>query len=621
MFNSIAAILFTAAGFLAIVVSLAARRGQAARIIWGVTCLASVGGFFIYGYGFSHQTDFLPLAVMRAVMASLGMFLGRNDFSAVSATPLFALPGSQFLFWFVHFLALYVTASAALTTIGAGVLRRIRLLLAGRGDLCLICGVNGDSVAFGERLAAGNKKNPPVFLDISLEPGLEKNISAMGSIFFGGADADCPDRKLLQILGIRPGQRRITVFAMDKNVGQNLRYAENFLAAFRERGVRPVQTSLVLFGPEEVGSRLLAQGEDYGYGSVTVHDEATLAARLIMRKYPPWETVAFDQDGRAAEDFEALIVGFGQVGQAVLKALVMNGQFEGSRFALTVFAPDYCQVNGRLLASCSALIRQYPIDFQPYDARSEEAYRFLVRHRERLKYVVIAVGDGRLGREIAGELTGFLERVGAKCAVYQCFAGGVRFQRSLGLPPEETSIYTPEILCTGELDRTAMILNHRYCRGNGLSPRENWDRCDYFSRVSSRASADFIPALRYAAGLAGQEPSEGWKPSPALLENLSRTEHLRWCAFHYAMGYETMPPEEFARRCERYREGKKLRLTKDPGRRFHACLVPWEELDDLSAAENAVTGGTVDYKDLDRRNVLEALGVSDGADEGKEAAG
>ena len=36
----------------------------------------------------------------------------------------------------------------------------------------------------------------------------------------------------------------------------------------------------------------------------------------------------------------------------------------------------------------------------------------------------------------------------------------------------------------------------------------------------------------------------------------------------------------------------------------HACLIPWEALDGLSRRENEVTGGSVDYKAMDRNNVL-----------------
>ena len=36
----------------------------------------------------------------------------------------------------------------------------------------------------------------------------------------------------------------------------------------------------------------------------------------------------------------------------------------------------------------------------------------------------------------------------------------------------------------------------------------------------------------------------------------------------------------------------------------HACLVPWEDLDALSARESEITGVRVDYKAMDRNNVL-----------------
>ena len=88
------------------------------------------------------------------------------------------------------------------------------------------------------------------------------------------------------------------------------------------------------------------------------------------------------------------------------------------------------------------------------------------------------------------------------------------------------------------------------------------------------------------------------------------SEHDRWCAFHYCMGFRAMTQEEYQERCRIYREEKaknpasRYRIGKDMVRRIHSCLIPWDQLDQLSAAENAVTGGSVDYKALDRNNVL-----------------
>ena len=95
-----------------------------------------------------------------------------------------------------------------------------------------------------------------------------------------------------------------------------------------------------------------------------------------------------------------------------------------------------------------------------------------------------------------------------------------------------------------------------------------------------------------------------------MLENLSKTEHLRWSAFHFSMGYSRMEKEEWEERAAEYKRQeflgteKKIRISKNSEDHRHACLVSWDELDDLSARENAVTGGNVDYKQMDRNNII-----------------
>ena len=46
------------------------------------------------------------------------------------------------------------------------------------------------------------------------------------------------------------------------------------------------------------------------------------------------------------------------------------------------------------------------------------------------------------------------------------------------------------------------------------------------------------------------------------------------------------------------------RPAKDTQKRLHACLVPWEELNEISALEQRLTGRSVDYQQTDINNVL-----------------
>ena len=155
-----------------------------------------------------------------------------------------------------------------------------------------------------------------------------------------------------------------------------------------------------------------------------------------------------------------------------------------------------------------------------------------------------------------------------------------------------------------------MLVNSQYQHDDGRTPLQHWLCCDYFSRMSCRATADFLPAMLKMAGKTREQILEsGWELTPEQKENLSRTEHLRWCAFHYCMGFAPMTEEEYQARtreyCRQIAAGEKpLRIGKNMVNRTHACLISWEELDGLSAAETCITGKAVDYKAMDTENVM-----------------
>ena len=75
------------------------------------------------------------------------------------------------------------------------------------------------------------------------------------------------------------------------------------------------------------------------------------------------------------------------------------------------------------------------------------------------------------------------------------------------------------------------------------------------------------------------------------------------------MGYTTMSREEFDANAFAFArlkaEGKPtIKISKNAQARTHACLVPWDDLDELSQRENSVTGKNIDYKQIDINNVL-----------------
>ncbi len=605
---SFSAIILSAALLLAMILNLALKPSFSARLTRGSLLLAVVGGLIWYGTGVYETTGDILLTVIRTPVMVLRSFLGVNELNTIASSRLVSTRAGLFGFWLVHLLAFYSTASAAMTALGTELLRQIRFFLSRRGSLTLIYGINEDSVALGrECCAAGSSAVVFVADNVSADLANELNKGGMSVLTGPAASADEKSLRRLHI-----GTRKLSVYALDEADDKNLSFALKLKDTLEKLQIPPENTRMTLPGAEEILSPMLQLSEEcYGFGYVNVFDRSMLAARALVRTVPPWDLVAFGPDGRAEEDFSCIIAGFGSHGQAVLKQLVMNGQFAGARFRAAVFAPNFEREAGYLLSDCPELLKQYDIGIFQQDARSIGFYRHIEQQLSTLKLIVIATGSEESNREISDNLMLFLKRRDAEhICVVRCGANGVSYQERVGSPILTTGIYTLAFLSAEDADRGAILLNANY-DGSDRSDWEKWVRCDSFSKMSSRASADFSPAFIRASGSSREAMIAGeWRPSGEMLRNLGETEHLRWNAFHFAMGYRPMSEEEFSANAERLRRCRgegipcSFKIDKNTAARTHACLIGWDELNSLSARVSEITGRTVDYQQLDINNVL-----------------
>ena len=603
--------LATAISFVLLILLLAVKPKLSKKLTIGALAIAGVSGLFIYSYGYMAITDNSLLAVLKALLAVCGSFVGNNKYADFDAVPLMQTAGMQIFFTFTQICALYTTASAVISSLGKEALKKIRLWLAHWGRLNLIYGINEDALDFGKELA-GRKQGSVVFIAENATAEALTAVSAIGCVLLTDQHALQADSRFLKGVGFRNGNRKLTLYALGKKSTANIRFAEKLIRTLENHQVAPGNLRLVISGAENIAVRdLQLTADHYGYGFVSTINEPQMAARQLVLKYPPCETICFNADGKATENFEALLIGFGQVGQAVLKAIVMNGQFEGSRFRLDVFSPNYTSADGSFSNQFSTLCEAYDICFHDHDGRSRQMYQYLASHRNRLKYAVICTGNEDLNQEIAEELTEYFTNVGCCVPIFMCSRKGVEALAPDGTVTFTHKLYNTDLLCSDRLDEMAMILNHRYQPNSGKTALENWMECDYFSRQSCRASADFLPAMLRAAGKNAADVVKGdWTLTDAQKENLSKTEHLRWCAFHYCMGFSPMCEEEFDTRANAYAEQMKqdgkttIRIGKNMTGRTHACLIGWDELDRLSEKEAVITGKFIDYKALDTDNVM-----------------
>ena len=282
--------------------------------------------------------------------------------------------------------------------------------------------------------------------------------------------------------------------------------------------------------------------------------------------------------------------------------LVERGQFEGSHFHVQVYDPAVHSLDGLFRIQYRAMLEEYDIDFSDEDARSCVFAEYIREKAGVLKYIVIATGSEKEGREVAHDIKELLNKFGSSIPVYQCCRDKIIAYDADG-NITKTGIYDADILYHGKLDDLAMRIN-RYYHGNDKTAEEYWADCDYFSRMSSRASADHLSSFLGHIGL-----EKTGEPGSRSMENLAKSEHLRWCAFHYSMGYSPMDRETWNERAARFERGEDIKISKDAENKLHACLIPWDALDELSDSENAVTGKNLDYKQMDRDNVVVVKGL------------
>ena len=596
--------------FIGMILMLAAKPKFSGKLTGACIVIAGVGGLFFYGYGFAMNAPNLPMAIIRALLGVCGIYMGRTDYSAVSGTPLLAYDSMQLLFWTVHLIALYATASAAITTVGAKALRKLRLWLARWGTLNLIYGVNDKTLNLGKKLLEENA-GAVVFVSSKADAGHSAAIAQNGCVLRSDESALKADRKFAKTIGAHRKGRKITLYALEDTPSSNLQYAEQLLKTLEGCQAAPEKTRLVIQCQENAAAaQLQTSPTAYGYGFVSVVQEAGLAARLLIRHYPPCNYVQFQGNGEAAENFETLIVGFGKVGQAVLRQLVMNGQFEGSTFRATVVAPDCNAVKGHFSSNYGQILNHYDIQFLNCDARSEDMYAYLGQQGKNLKYIVLCAGTKKTNEEIAENLMEYFQSKGMEIPVFQCSHQGVKQLYPEVLTEKAHELYSPEVLSMARLDAMAIAVNDRYQNDKSQTPLQHWMGCDYFSRMSCRATADFAPAnLRMAGMTLKQVQEQGWNLTPEQLETMSKTEHLRWCAFHYCMGFSPMTEGEYDQRVAEFARQKAagekpLRIGKNMRSRTHACLIDWEQLPELSRKESAITGRPVDYCAMDTDNVF-----------------
>ena len=327
----------------------------------------------------------------------------------------------------------------------------------------------------------------------------------------------------------------------------------------------------LLLGSEEENFAFYSRNREALAGRMVYLQSATLPAQSAcgphLRLFSPEETAArlfwrehclYETSRAHCHQLKVVFLGFGVLGEKVLTYGLLNNIFDpGQRIEYHVFGDlsHFAAVHTGLSAVTDPVI---PHPEPWYDALPllEEAHRVIVLTQEGqlalLRDLLLAVPERTFHVFDAGE------------SGTELLAGRER----LVVIPWEQMGRDPAHIFSDVMFRQAQAINLRYARQYGGAedtPRalaEEWEKLDSFTRYSNISAADYHQVRRMMLKVLGWRGEEAF--SPQHLELLAELEHIRWCRYHYLNNWRQGAPEGGGR--------------KDPARRLHTDLVPYEAL-------------------------------------------
>jgi hypothetical protein len=642
---------------------------------------SAIAGFSFYALGYlqpHYLASDIPNAAMRALVSTLGMFFLATDYRYLSEWLAESI-WREILFWVIHLAAFIVIQAALISLFGRRIQDYCRLRFGFHKYLYIINGCTKNAIMLGEDIAGkksngdGQKRAHSKFLVVFILSEEDDKKKIYEKVMHFGAIVQVLDSKhnlkaFLRVIGIGTLFHKSRVFnivympneiSTVNNVTAIVEYADAANAKRRE-SVLPdnlrfyVLTSCDLerAAIERITQNKLENGNRAHPYYFRIHSEEGLLARQIIEKEPPFSLDWFSL--RQSYEFTILVLGFGVMGTNALLQILRNAQLDGSKVRALIVDKEKCLVE--------YFKRRYPmidklccdIEYIKLDVREDECVIKLVNDYKP-DYIIVSYSNDRENLELAYDISKCYSK--RKNMPSPIIAVSQKHGQKEDIPMDmfgtkirvfgnEREIYKKDIIISEDNDYLAKLVFDSYKRssstGDGTEDNatiknnvditdmsdnylpdmakidEEWNKLDWVSQESERASADFMPGL---LKLMHREKTETLSFDESSLisevnERLAATEHMRWCAYHAAMGFDLINSEDLQSRFDELKESGLTDLEalvvcrKDVKNRLHACLVPWDELDNINAiyksvADKAYSNTTGDKNTRDWKYALE----------------
>ncbi len=567
--------------------------------------LTVLGGLVLYTIGYMPTDAAQPLDVwsvtLRALFSTCRIFIMESDLGSVNVSlqsnALYLLLSSLF-----HTLGAMLTVMAVLSFLGMKFLSRLKLMMANAKQVYIFLGLNEATESLIKSLKESSDSR--CFMVVEDLKDRENDGDLVGKLreeSFILLDYDWEQLESLKQLRIptRLLKREMHIFALSDGDNQNVQTVYRLFAQTPKNGHGNENLHFYINTRDEgIEKTLEAMNEKNStHHEFKVFSLPDITARQLFHSYPIHDVVPMDTvKAKACSGFTLFMAGLDPTGVEILRKSIYLGQFIGGEYRALLTDQAMNRKKGHLFNKYPEISGNYKIETYETEPGSEAFYKILQENIASIQYIVVCLGDDQTNMETAIEIQRLVKR--SNLPIQPIIAVHIRVQEdfehfrvSENLPNlrffgRNADIFTESIIINESMDRMARQMNALFNSIYHIEPADNWRSLDSFTKESNRSAAANIATKLRLLGLEMFEKGKnkadgGGKKSPVALndylqgerlDNLARQEHLRWNAFHYASGWSSWP-------LSRTGEAKK---AKDLKNRRHACLVSWDELEEVT---------------------------------------
>mgnify|MGYP002625876858 CR=1 FL=1 len=598
-----------------------------------ISIIIAIVGLVIYSYAYYclGNKDILSLfiSLIKSVSAIFKMFAGDSLLSDVEMQKVFAQNSLVIstIYYLIHILAFTITISTIiLATCKRYVYKLYKKikLLNPKENIYVFYKYNEITKKLLSQLSKNKRKNTIIILDNEkvdhIEVVFNDLIGDKSYLILNESIANELHKIFTNELY---KHKRIKLFALNDDIYENYIFVKKMYETIHKKTHNSI--TLTILSDDQIDLTKLQENNGFDY--VRSFNKKDIIARSLVKEYSPCNYVEFeDCKAKDNESFNCLIIGFGELGQKILKRLFAYGQFVNCKFNCDIIDENYDNVcaefesefdfvlDDLISKNYSFITDNVNIRHSSINARSKVFYEFITKNVKNIDYIVVSTSSNKTNNEIVKNLLYLKNKFdNIDYDVFDCLDDRIYVYQH-GLERIELNIFNH--ILDDSIDMPGKLINYAYTLSNSedISKIGNidyampeiygkWNRCNSYSKNSSINAAEFYQTI---IKVIGKEESCNYNEIIDYISNLSKKqknylgqlEHNRWSAFMLLEGY-------------RYMDYDNNFGHKNDKKKLHACLIPYEKLDDLDKIEEKTTGKNPNYKEKDIKNVIMAIRIAE----------